>query len=275
MTQIRSLQLALATALLAFALALTTAATAGANPIEGIWTFGGGRVGIQAEPNGTFVGTVSAPTRFALCTHEAGERMWTQIEPQPDGSYWGLHQWFDDSTCSPSAGLGPTAWRVMSAGESRFLRVCFSRPGSGEQPTIAPDGTAADDTYGCTDSARISDLPAAAGEPPAEVEAPSARGCKARRRLRIGIRYPRNEPPAKIVVTLRSGKVERRAKIIRHSHRAVAVLRLGGLSRETFSVEIKLETIFGRKLDRKRKYRLCGGSTGKPRHSRHGAVASS
>jgi hypothetical protein len=273
MTQIRSIHSSLAVVLTALIVFVTGTAAASADPIEAIWSFGGGRVGIQAEPNGTFTGTVVAPTKFALCTHDAGERMWTQIAPQPDGSYWGLHQWFDTSTCNPNPNLGPTAWRVMSTEGAHFLRVCFSEPGSGQQPTIAPDGTTANATYGCADSARIASLPAATGEPPAQLEAPSAKGCKARRKMRIGIRYPENEPPAKIVVTLRSGKVRRQAKIVRHGRRAVAILRLSGLSRPVFTVEVKLETVFGRKLDRKRKYRLCGGKAGRTHRHRHHAAA--
>src|SRR5262245_43488001 len=85
----------LAVAALAAAALGAGAGSAGASaPIEGIWSFTGGRVGIQGQGHGTFVGTVVAPTRFADCTHEVGERMWTGITAESDGSYWGQHQWY-------------------------------------------------------------------------------------------------------------------------------------------------------------------------------------
>src|ERR1700689_1456437 len=74
--------------------AVQVASASPASPIEEVWSFSGGQVAIQAQPGGTFVGTVVAPTSFAECTHPVGEPMWTDITPQPDGSYWGLHQWF-------------------------------------------------------------------------------------------------------------------------------------------------------------------------------------
>src|SRR5262249_12907140 len=120
--------------------------------IEGIWSFNGGRVGIQRDQNGTFTGTVVTPTRFATCTHEVGEKMWIGIARQPDGSYWGLHQWFfERPDCPPNPNLGLTTWRVLEDKGYRQLRVCFSDPGSDEQPTIAPDGRTGDYTYGCVD----------------------------------------------------------------------------------------------------------------------------
>lgn len=248
--------------LLALATAFTVlpaTAAAAADPIEGIWTFGGGKVGVAAEPDGTFTGIVSAPTKFARCTHQVGERMWTDVTRQDDGSYHGLHQWFfEDAACTPNPVLGLTAWRVLSAGGSNFLRVCFSEPGSSSQPTIAADGTVANATYGCADSAHVGALPEELGEPPAQVTLPEAASCRSRKTLRIRIRYPRDEPPAKIVVKLHSGEIDRKAKIVRHPGHAVAVLQLRGLSQPKFKVTIKLVTIFGRKLERKRTYRLCG-----------------
>ena len=57
-----------------------------ASSIEGIWSFNGGKVAIQSQVGGTFVGTVVAPTKFAQCPHPIGEPMWTSLRPQADGS---------------------------------------------------------------------------------------------------------------------------------------------------------------------------------------------
>ena len=60
--------------------------------------------------------------------------------------------------------LGLTAWRVIHpSSDSHYLEVCFSTPGT-SQPQIAPDGAATDDTYGCVNSALISQLPIVEGE---------------------------------------------------------------------------------------------------------------
>lgn len=235
-------------------------------PIEGVWSFNGGKVAIEEQPNGTFAGTVVSPTRFAQCTHPVGEETWTQLTGQPDGSYWGLHQWFfETEECVPNPVLGPTAWRVLQKGETRFLRVCFSAPGSNSQPTIAADGTAANVTFECIDSALISALPdTPAGGIAKYLTAPDQSGCLGRRRLRIRVRGPKNDPLAKIVVKLESGSLHRRAKVKRHDGRAVATLNLTGLSKPSFTVTIRLTTVLGHHLSAKRRYRLCAGKTTKP-----------
>jgi hypothetical protein len=125
-------------------LLLFSAGARAAAPIEGVWSFNGGRIAVKSSPGGTFTGTVVAPTKFSLCTHPVGEEIWTQMVAQPDGSYWGLHQWFyETSECFRNPSLGASAWRVLESPQGRYLRVCLSEPGSNLQPTIAADGTAA------------------------------------------------------------------------------------------------------------------------------------
>lgn len=250
--------------LLAAALASGAASAAADAPIEGVWSFNGGKVAIELQPNGTFRGTVVSPTKFAQCTHPIGEEMWTQLTVQQDGSYWGLHQWFfETDECVRNPALGPTAWRVLQRGNERFVRVCFSAPGS-SQPTIAPDGSSADVTFRCVDSARISALPEVTSATFAQyVELPPSKGCLQRKRLRIRIHDPKNDPLAKISVRLRSGKVHRKAKVKRRSEGAIATLNLIGLPKPTFTVRIKLTTVLGRHLSTKRKYRRCGSRRGK------------
>lgn len=238
-------------------------------PVLGVWSFSGGKVAIQAESDGTFVGKVVAPTKFAECTHPVGEDMWTKITAQADGSYWGAHQWFFAGTeCTPNPVPGPTAWRVLGNSKSRFLRVCFSEPGSGAQPTIAPDGSSANATFGCVDSALISSLPKL---PPTKlsryVHMPRGKTCLGSRRLRIHLRDPNNDPFLKIDVTLKSGKLNRVAKIKRHRHNAIAVLSLVGLPQQTFTVKIVVTTVLGHHLSLQRKYHACG-KAGRGKHVR-------
>src|SRR5271165_79742 len=163
-TRFRGLRPPLAASLLVLsALLAAPPAQAAAPPLESVWAFNGGQVAILQEADGSYTGIVDAPTKFALCTHEDGEHMWSDIRPQPDGSFWGSHQWFfETSACVRNPVLGPTAWRVMTAANGdRRLIVCFSQPGT-SQPTISPAGVSADVTYGCYESALLSAVPAQA-----------------------------------------------------------------------------------------------------------------
>ena len=238
------------------------AGSAGASaPIVGVWSFSGGKVAIQAQSDGTFIGTVVAPTRFAECTHPVGEQMWTQITPQADGSYWGSHQWFfATAECVPNPALGPTAWRVLGNKSSQFLRVCFSEPGSNTQPTIAADGSNLKATFGCVDSARISALPKlSSAKLVRSVHLPRNGSCLRHRKLRIRLQDPANDPFLKIEVTLTSGKLHRRASVRKRPHSATATLNLKGLPRPNFTLSANLTTVLGRHLSLHRKYRLCSG----------------
>jgi hypothetical protein len=240
-------------------LALSALAGAGAaqagSPIEGVWSFNGGRIAIQPLGAGTFVGTVVAQTAFAQCPHPVGEQMWTHLRAQPDGSYWGLHQWYFEGTCVANPQLGLTAWRVIGAtGGSRFLRVCFSSPGSA-QPTIAADGSSAHVTYGCVDSALIAPLPGSAGALAFSraVKLPSAKRCLSRRAFKIHLRDPADDPLKRVTITF--GR--QRLAIERLRNRIAAAVNLRGLPKGSFTVKIRAVTVLGHVLSGSRTYHTC------------------
>jgi hypothetical protein len=243
------------------ALAPSASSALAAEPIEGVWSFNGGEVAVQAGSNGTLTGTVVEPTRFSNCTHPVGEQVWTEMRRRPDGSYWGLHQWyFDTSECLPNPTLGSTAWRVLQdSNGAKYLRVCFSEPGSTSQPTIAADGTTAGATFGCSDSALISSLPPAlsAAEAARYIVLPPNGSCFSRRRLRVKLTSPVSDPFATAAVTLKSAAIRRRAKLSWTSGAVLATLRLRGLEAPTFKVTVQAETVLGHRLDAKRTYRRC------------------
>ncbi len=238
------------------------AAASATSPIEGVWSFNGGRVAIQPGPGGTFVGTVVASTKFAQCSHPVGEEMWTAMSLQPDGSYWGLHQWyFETAACVPNPMPGPTAWRIMqTAGGAHYLLVCFSPPG-GIQPSITLSGAEANVGYGCFQSALAAPLPVvAAPTGRAEVESftrvvslPSARKCFSRRIFQIHLQDPKYDPLKEVVVTIRG----RRVAVVRRGKGMAATINLKGLPRGTFTVKIRLTTVLGHHLSGSRTYHTC------------------
>lgn len=231
------------------------------SPIERVWSFNGGEVAIQSQPGGTFLGTVIEPTKFAQCTHPVGEEMWTDMRLQPDGSYWGLHQWFyETAECVHNPMLGPTAWRVMqAANRATYLLACFSSPGS-TQPTIAPDGISANVSYGCVKSAEVA--PVAGVESLAQaVSLPSNQKCFSRRVFQIHLHEPKYDPFKEVVVTL--GK--RRLAVKRHGNVFAATIDLKGLPRGTFTVKIHMTTVLGHHLSGSRTYHTC---TTKPKSNK-------
>ena len=255
-------------ALIAAMLAVSGAASARADsPIEGIWSFNGGKVAVQAEGN-ALAGIVVAPTKFTQCTHPAGERMWTEMRRRPDGSYWGLHQWFfATGECIANPTLGPSAWRVMQATKGeRFLRACFSEPGSTSQPTIAPDGTAAGATFGCVDSALVGSLPAVSSAQFGHyVTLPSNRTCLSRSKLRIRIHAPpeRSAGKDRRQAQQRQGPATREAE--EHGMTVTAIFNLDGLPAGQFTVKVRLTTVLGEHLSGGRSYVRCA-----KRHRRRG-----
>jgi hypothetical protein len=224
--------------------------------IEGVWSFNGGTVAIQGQPGGTFNGTVVAPTKFAQCPHPVGEVMWTGMRPQADGSYWGYHQWyFETSECVRNPTLGPTAWRVMQASSgTHYLLVCFSAPGSG-QPTVAASGAHTNVSYGCFESARIAALPSTSGVNGfvRSVSLPSARRCYSRRVFRIHLRDPKYDPLKEVVVTIRGRKVA----VVRRKKAFAATINLKGLPPGSFTLRIRATTILGHHLTGSRTYHTC------------------
>ena len=241
----------------AFALFAFAASTASADPIEGVWSFNGGRVAIKADGDGTLSGIVVSPTKFDECVHEVGEEVWSQITPQVDGSYQGLHRWFTtDGNCDPVSTLGHTAWRVISDSHgSRFLRVCFSSPGSTAQPQIDNDGEHADTTYGCVDSQRIAGLPQSTFR--SYTRLPPNTACIRRPRLRIHIHDRANDPLKQVRVTLHSHGVRRAAKIKRRRKGILATLNLRRLANGPFTVTVRLTTVLDEHFFGRRTYSLC------------------
>ncbi|HXA53641.1 MAG TPA: hypothetical protein VNV37_02085, partial [Solirubrobacteraceae bacterium] len=202
----------IAVAAAAAVLIVGTASAGASSEIEGVWSFTGGKVDIVPIPGGKFEGIVVSPTKFAECEHLVGEHMWTDITPQPDGSFWGLHQWFHGAPkCERNPDLGPTAWRVLrEANGSRYLRVCFSEPGSTSQPTIAANGApkeASEDAahqvnYGCDNSELIASLPVTSSSsssgsvstPVERLTLPAAKQCLRPGRFTIRLREPKYDP---------------------------------------------------------------------------------
>ena len=263
--------------LTAFALLLLggVAGAQAAAPIEGVWSFNGGQVAVEANPDGSFRGVVVAPTKFSQCLHPVGEEVWTGIRQQPDGSYWGLHQWyFETADCVPNPERGLTAFRVLTAADgSKSLGVCFSEPGSKSQPKIPPSGNPSGATYGCSNSARISPLPSVtAADAPKYILLPGNGLCLSRSKLKVRLRNPSGDPIVKAKVRLRSGKIRRRAKLTHKTNGIVALLNLRGLTKLRFTVRVDATTALGHHLKRKRVYRLCGPQrVRKHRHHKHHA----
>jgi hypothetical protein len=253
--------------------------------IEGVWSFNGGAVDIQAQPGGAFRGVVTSPTKFSQCSHPVGEDMWTEMRPQSDGSYFGLHEWYFEETCAPNPTAGPTAWRVLqSPTGSRFLRVCFSAPGSGSQPTIAADGSSANVTYGCTDSASIAALPKVAAQgathsSPGQISfrqtvgLPNARKCLRARTLKILLRDPAYDPLKRVVVHL-NGHTVADVRSLKQLKRPIVLKKLPGGS---FKVKVLAITVLDQRLSGSRSYHKCKGRQSskiklrrkKPSHARH------
>jgi hypothetical protein len=253
-------------------LSIAVAASAQASPIEGVWSFNGGKVAVEALGNGTFRGVVVDSTIFSECAHPVGEEVWTEMRAQPDGSYWGLHQWYFEKSCAPNPERGLTAWRVITAADgSKSLEVCFSEPGSKSQPKIPASGAATGSTYGCSTSARISPLNSVTqADAPQLILLPGNGLCLTRQKLRIRLRNPAGDPILTAKVQLRSGKIRRRAKLVHKSNGIVALLNLRGLIKPKFTVNVRITTALGNSLKRKRTYRLCGPQRlRKHRHPKH------
>jgi hypothetical protein len=247
------------------ALAASCASAGAAAPIEGVWSFNGGEVAIQAAEDGTFTGTVVAPTKFTQCYHPVGEKVWSSMQAQPDGSYWGNHQWyFATEQCVPNPTPGLTAWRVLTAPDgTRLLRVCFSEPESSSQPTIDSSGVGGGSTFGCQDSARISALPGKA-----DVDFPHSGGCRAARKLRVRLREAKGDPFKSISVVLRSGLIKRKAKLRKRRHGVViATLSLVNLPSDSFTVRVRGKTVLGKTIRRSRRYSIC--AVRPPHRGRH------
>lgn len=273
----RSWPIAIALAML---LGIGAASAGAASEIEYAWTFEHGEVAIQPAANGELVGIVLQPTQFAVCAHKAGEEMWTDIAPQPDGSYWGLHQWFANGSCAHDPTRGLTAWRVMRKPDgSKYLLVCFSEPGSTSQPTIAPDGTPAGTALPCVESEPTAPPPvvsnggkSGAGQSGGEVvrfsttfALPKSALCLRQHSLKIKLHDPQRDPLAKVVV-----KIKRRTvAVVRGVQRLKRGIVLKNLPSGSFTLEFMATTVLHQHITGRRTYHSCGkGSSGnvQPRH---------
>jgi len=278
------------------ATAASAGETTGAGEIEGVWSFNGGAVGIQGLPDGTFQGTVVSPTKFAECEHPAGQVMWTEMRLQADGSYWGLHQWFSGKPpdCEePSTLKGPTAWRVIHpAADTRYLKVCFSSPET-SQPKIAPNGTAEEDTYGCDNSALISELPVVeekggtegkggtgskgetgtgtgSGTPGSgtgggtitfakTVVLPNAKACYRQSSLKIALHNPKYDPLKQVVVKI-NGKQVADVNGIKRLEKGITLKKL---PTGTYKVSVVATTVLNQHLSGSRTYKSCTKGSGR------------
>jgi hypothetical protein len=260
----RFLLLVFATALL---LVVSSASAGASSSIEGVWAFDNGEIAITPEAGGTFVGTVVDETKFAECTHPVGQKIWTSITPQPDGSFWGSHQWYFEGTCAENPEPGPTAWRVMEGpAGSKYLRVCLSTPGS-SQPAIPPTGPEVNVTYGCVNSALTAPLPTTSGSGAASerLSYESSKECLSARIFRIHIREPKYDPFKKVLVTIRGRKIA----TARRGGYVVATVDLKGFKRGAFTVKIQAVTILGHHLSGKRTYHTCAKKAIRRKPTKH------
>jgi hypothetical protein len=241
------------------------AAGAATNEIEGVWSFKGGSVAIQPLPNGTFQGTVVTPTTFAECTHTAGEVMWTGMNQQPDGSFWGFHQWFHAGCALDTQFVGPTAWRVLhNSTGAHYLKVCFSHPGT-SQPKIAPSDSDTEATFGCDESALIEPLP------PVSiiviqtqiVGQPNAKACVSQTSLKIKFKDPKNDPLKEVVVKIASKKVAdiKGTKAVKKALKKG--ITLTKLPTGTYKVSVVATTVLNQHLSGSKTYKSCTKGSGK------------
>lgn len=260
------------------ALLLGTGALASpTNEIEGVWSFGGGAVAIQSVSGGMLQGTVVNPTKFATCVHPAGQVMWEDITPQPDGSFWGKHVWYHNN-CEVDPQRGLTAWRVLSTAEGgRSLEVCFSAPGSPSQPKIAANGKTSDDTYGCVQSTPLA--PASATESSKSIALPNSttsgtttNACVKLNQLKLALRDPRYDPLERVIVTLQG----KRVLDVRGIKRIKRGIILKHLPTGTYKIEVTAVTVLKQRLSGSNTYHSCGSNSGtvklhhiKRRHPKH------
>jgi hypothetical protein len=230
-------------------LGVGVASANGASNIEGVWSFNGGEIAIQPTAEGSYQGTVVTETKFAECTHPVDQVIWTGMRLQPDGSYWGFHQWyFASDGCALNTTLGPTAWRVVEGGGTRSLLVCLSSPGT-SQPTIAANGAESGATYGCVSSA-----PATVGVATFKLASlPSSKRCLSLRHFKIHLHDPQNDAFTSVVITLRG----KRLATTRKGAYTVATVNLRGLPRGAFTLEIRATTVLGQHISGRRTYHTC------------------
>jgi hypothetical protein len=266
--RLKSLYLTLITA---FVLAGVFASTAAAEqPIEGIWSFGGGAVAIKEGDDGLLQGTVVQQTTFAVCPHPVGQVMWTGMNERPNSSYWGKHQWYRGADCELDPRPGLAAWRVMQTAKgAKVLLVCLSEPGDRKQPKIASDGSVFDATYGCLESDPLASIPGSGGKVGFDdlvgLPAPSPSG-SCRRSLTISPRKLKYDPLARLIVRFDGAKVAD----VKGSKRLHKRLVFNDLPEGTFKVQVIVTTVLGERRSRSRMYRGCRQKVKAPGPRRRG-----
>jgi hypothetical protein len=253
----------------AILLVVDVSSAGASSTIAGVWSFDGGQIAIAPSTGGTFTGTVVIETKYAECTHPVGQRIWTRMTQQPDGSYWGFDQWyFESGSCALNPTLGLASWRVLEGtGGSHDLRVCLSSPGT-SQPTIAASGApkgpseyaAYQVTYGCSNSTLTAPLPITHGRAGLRKVAsnslalPSARQCLRFKHFKLRLTNPQYDPLKKVTVTLQGRKVASSRK----GNRILATIDLKGLlPGEAFTIKIRATTVLGLNLSASRSYHTC------------------
>ncbi len=244
-----------------------TKADTGGDRIEGVWSFSGGAVAIMGLSDGSYQGTVVNPTSFAVCTHPAGQVMWTAMKEQGDGSFWGLHTWFKGgSRCEENPLRGLTAWRVLiGADGTRQLVVCFSRPGDLSQPQIDAAGKCTGGTFGpAIESSPLAPLP---GSDPHEgpvsfervVLLPDNSSCLKPKFLKIRIKHPKYDPIKEVLIKV-NGK---RVKTVVGTEKLKKPIVLKSLPAGPFRIRVVATTVLDERLTGHKKYTGCGGGSGK------------
>jgi hypothetical protein len=299
----RSLLIGLATAILiaiGIGVASAGAISTSSSGIEGVWEFRGGQIAIQETSPGTLTGTVVVPTKFAECVHPVPQKIWTEMKLQPDGSYWGLHQWYQGyPACNLDSTLGKTAWRELEGTDgSHYLRVCLSAPSNNLQPTIAPDGAPYEPseyaayhvTYGCFKSEFTAPLSTPSGGTTGtgttgsgtgtgtgtgigigksgvagskvELKLPSNKQCLSLRLFKIHLPEPKYDPFQTVSVTLKGRKIA----TVHKGNYVVATIALKGLHKGAFTINVKVTTVLGQHLSDSRTYHTCVRKKRKPRN---------
>jgi hypothetical protein len=246
-------------------LAVGVASAAASSTIEGVWSFNGGQIAVQPEGGGRFEGIVVQPTTFATCTHPVGQKIWKEIKLQPDGSYWGFHQWYKTESCVENPVLGPTAWRVVAnADGSRYLRVCLSSPGTA-QPTIPVGSSGLGASYGCGKSALTAPLASSGvGSFKKVVSLPGTKKCLSARKFLIHVRDSKYDPFKSVVVTRQGHKL----KVQHHGSFYIVTVNLKGLPRGAFTIKVKATTVRGNHVSGSRTYHTCSKRK-KPTSKKH------
>jgi hypothetical protein len=242
--------------LLALALALVATAPAAAqtplSPVEGTWTFLGGRIAVERQEDGSFLGTIIRRTNVDVCPGEIGERIWIDLRLQDDGQYWGEHQFFRTSECEVVPERGNAAFRVINRAGVTFLRICLADPeGPDAQPSIAEDGTETNATGGCHDAEFFDLLPTAEPKLKKIVKLPrQSGGCVPKKRFLARLRHPRGDALTEAKVKLDGRKRTVRRKGTRLRARIVA-------SEGTHRLRVVAETARGRVIKGTRRFTVC------------------